>query len=149
MSRSCIGYSAAVTCTLIFDRHDGPPDVEVSIAGLLYDDPAGWLSAAKADPRLRPGMAVLVDVSRCDPRRFSSSHARSVAEALAGDVSTPVIASSVAVVASEPALYGCARMALAYYEIAVERRGTAGVAIEIFASRAEAVAWLHGLPVAA
>jgi hypothetical protein len=90
------------------------------------------------DARFRPGMAILVDLSELDTRQLSGEDVRAVAnDAVSrGDRIGPA---AIAVVGSETATFGLARMWQAFIEGAPFRS-------KVFHTRDEATDWLRSSP---
>jgi hypothetical protein len=88
-----------------------------------------------ADPRLRPGMPILVDLSALDTSSLASSGAKSIGESYR-KVLDRVGQSAIAIVVPNPATFGVVRMAEAH-------AGPPPPLQRIFYSRDEALAWLR------
>jgi hypothetical protein len=89
-----------------------------------------------ADPRFRPGMPILADLSALDTSALASSDAKTIGKSYrqlldrAGE-------SPIAIVVAHPATFGLVRMAEAHAGPPAPHRQ------RIFYSRAEALAWLR------
>lgn len=92
----------------------------------------------------RTGAHLLIDYSAREPGGFGAGDARVLGDTMPGFRRSIGQGVRIALVADSPAVFGCLRMMLTYAEMAEERAPTPSDdgATELFASRAEAVAWL-------
>lgn len=98
----------------------------------------------------RPGARLLLDYSAREPAGFGAGDARVLGDTMPGFRRSIGPGVRIALVADTPAVFGCLRMVLTYAELAEEQAPAppGDGATQLFASRAEAVAWL-GAPVCA
>lgn len=92
----------------------------------------------------RPGARLLIDYSAREPGGFRAGDARVLGDTMPGFRRSIGPDVRIALVAGSPAVFGCLRMVLAYAELAEEQSPALSDegCTQLFASRAEAVAWL-------
>ena len=118
-----------------FRSGDGPPDLEVTLSGVL--DPADFrrlTESLTSDPRFGAGITMLVDVSALDASDATPDRLQALSEPIIErDWSYPPAA--VAIVAPDPQTLAAARAYRASIGGSKSNR-------QVFTTRAEALAWL-------
>lgn len=127
---------AIVRVEVVFAADGGPADLEITLSGALRLEEFQRLNEQLVnDPRFRPGLALLVDLSALDVSALSDTELEHLTT-MVGERDWDYLPAAVALVAPDHETFESARLYRAYLGGSKSNR-------QLFTNRTDALAWLE------